>query len=234
MTSYSIENFQFKHPFTCMVAGPTGSGKTHLVRDMLRYYDYIFTRLNKNKINVLWLHGQYQNLYSVPVAPQVNIIYVDVLQKGFPSMNDIQGKNIDLIVIDDLMNEMGKDVRVSNLFTKGSHHMNISVIFIVQNVFHQSPVMRTISLNAHYIVIMKNTRDRNQILVLGRQIFPMRSKFFVECYEDATSSPFGYIRVDLTPDTKEDLRLQSNIFPIYDKKDKKYILSPTIYNFKRK
>ena len=42
-----------------------------------------------------------------------------------------------LIVIDDQMIEAGKDNRMVNLFTKGSHHRNLSIIYIVQNLFHQ-------------------------------------------------------------------------------------------------
>ena len=42
-----------------------------------------------------------------------------------------------LIVIDDQMIEAGKDNWIKNLFTKGSHHRNLSVIYIVQNLFHQ-------------------------------------------------------------------------------------------------
>ena len=41
-----------------------------------------------------------------------------------------------LIVIDDQMIEAGRDNRIVNLFTKGSHHRNLSVIYIVQNLFH--------------------------------------------------------------------------------------------------
>ena len=46
-------------------------------------------------------------------------------------------KKRNLIVIDDQMIEAGKDNRIVNLFTKGSHHRNLSVIYIVQNLFHQ-------------------------------------------------------------------------------------------------
>jgi hypothetical protein len=42
----------------------------------------------------------------------------------------------------DLMDET--DQRVASLFTKKSHHRNISVMYIVQNLFYH----RTISLNA--------------------------------------------------------------------------------------
>ena len=49
-----------------------------------------------------------------------------------------------LIVIDDQMIEAGKDNRIVNLFTKGSHHRDLNVIYIVQNLFHQGKGNRTI------------------------------------------------------------------------------------------
>ena len=60
-----------------------------------------------------------------------------------------------------------KDKRIADLFTKGSHHRNLSVIYIVQNIFHQGKEMRIISLNAHYIVLFKSPRDRQQISILA-------------------------------------------------------------------
>src|SRR5690348_14956905 len=99
------------------------------------------------------------------------------------------------------MAEMSGDVRLANLFTKGSHHLNISVLFIVQNVFHKGKEMRTVNLNTHYYFLLKNPRDKLQVMALGRQIYPGKVKFFMESYEDATSLPYGYICIDLKPDT---------------------------------
>jgi hypothetical protein len=47
----------------------------------------------------------------------------------------------------------------ASLFTKKSHHRNISVMYIEQNLFHKGKNHRTISLNAHYMVLFKNPRD---------------------------------------------------------------------------
>ena len=109
------------------------------------------------------------------------------------------------------MNELGNDNRLLNPFTKGSHHLNLSVIFIVQNIFHQAKNMRGISLNCHYIIIMKNPRDKSQIHCLARQIYPSRSKRLIKAYEDATRAPFSYLKIDLKPSTPEELRIQTNI-----------------------
>ena len=92
------------------------------------------------------------------------------------------------------MAQSGKDKRIADLFTKGSHHRNLSVIYIVQNVFHQGKEMRNISLNAHYIVLSKSPRDRQQISILARQVNPGRVQEFMKSYEKAT-----ILMLDLKP-----------------------------------
>ena len=80
-----------------------------------------------------------------------------------------------LIVFDDQMIDAGKDQRIVNLFTRGSHQRNLSVIDIVQNVFHQGKGSRSISLNSHYLVLFKNPRDKLQVLTLAKQMYPGRT-----------------------------------------------------------
>jgi len=50
--------------------------------------------------------------------------------QSLPYLDDFDGRKPTLlVVVDDLMNET--DDFVANLFTKGSHHCNISVVFLV-------------------------------------------------------------------------------------------------------
>ena len=73
--------------------------------------------------------------------------------KGIPtaleqdSYFDVNKRN--LIVFDDQMIDSSKDKRTVNVFIRGSHHRNLSVIYIVQNLFHQGKGSRSISLNSH-------------------------------------------------------------------------------------
>ena len=124
---------------------------------------------------------------------------------------DISQRN--LIVLDDLMAQSSKDKRIANLFTRGSHHRNLSIIYIVQNIFHQGNEMRNISLNAHYIVLFKSPRDKQQISMLARQINPGKVQEFMRSYEDATSRPHGYLMLDLKPTTDDHQRLKTNVLP---------------------
>ena len=64
-----------------------------------------------------------------------------------------------------------KDAVIAKLFTKKSHHGNLSVIYIVQNLFHHSKEHRTISLNASYLCLTKNVRDASQIIHLAKQLY---------------------------------------------------------------
>ena len=114
-----------------------------------------------------------------------------------------------LIVLDDLMAQSGKDKRISDLFTKGSHHRNLSIIYIVQNIFHQGKEMRNISLNALYIVLFKSPRDKQQISMLARQVNPGKVQECMRSYEDATRRPHGSLLTDVVVLTPSDEILPS-------------------------
>ena len=82
-----------------------------------------------------------------------------------------------LIVVDNLMYS-AYSTKVSELFTKGLHHRNINLVLITQNLFHQCPSSRGISLNRKYIVVFKNPRDKTQIVHLARQVNPENIPIF--------------------------------------------------------
>ena len=81
------------------------------------------------------------------------------------------------IIIDDLMAEASESKQVQALFTRG-RHLNMSVIFLTQNLFHQGTHSRSMSLNTDYMVLFKNVRDKLQIKCLARQMYPSDTKFF--------------------------------------------------------
>ena len=204
---FDSKHIKFKHPANILISGPTGSGKTQLVRRILKNYKQSFHNLNKEKIKILWTYGQNQSFIGEKLHKNIEIQY----KNGLPDDSDLNSQTLDIVVIDDLMDEITKDKSFENIFIKKSHHLNITVIFLVQNLFYNAKSMRTISLNSHYIILMKNPRDVQQVSVLSRQIFPSYTKYFLESFKDATSVPYGYIRIDLTPDTPENLRLSTRI-----------------------
>ena len=95
------------------------------------------------------------------------------------------------------------------LITRGSYHRNLSVMYRVQNLFHQEKGSRSINLNSHYLVLFKNPRDILQILTLAKQMYPGQTDFFINQYEEAVRRPFGYLLVDLKTTTQDNCRLRT-------------------------
>ena len=115
---------------------------------------------------VTWYYGEWQSAYENLDIPNLR------LEEGLPTSFDASKRNI--VVLDDLMAET--DERVTNLFTKKSHHCNTSVIYLVQNLFPKNKESRTISLNSQYIVVFKNPRDVSQMTTLAKQMYPRSSQ----------------------------------------------------------
>lgn len=159
----------------------------------------------------------FQVIYALP--PNQEIHFPDdvkndprvVMYKGIPDFEEFNDGKPRLLVIDDQIQECGDDV--AKLFTRGSHHFNISVIVLTQNIFISSPGFRTMSLNSHYIVLFKNPRAMDQVSCLARQICPNQVKFFQESYSDSCKLPHSYFLLDLTQTCPEELRFRSKIFP---------------------
>lgn len=107
----------------------------------------------------------------------------------------------------DQMLDMNQNIL--SLFSKGTHHLNRSVILTVQNVFYQNPVMRSISVNAYYLVLWQHARDISQMEMLGRQMFLRYSHLFLEAYKIATSRTYGYLFLDFRSTTPSELRTRT-------------------------
>ena len=118
-----------------------------------------------------------------------------------------------ICVLDDLMSESANSVEVEQFVCIGSHHLNMTIICLVQNLFQKGKVMRTLILNTHYFVLYKNRRDQKQIQRFSRQAFPQQSKYFLDVYRKAISTPYGYLLVDINLHSNKLYSLRSRIFP---------------------
>ena len=168
------------HPFTCIVAGCTQSGKTVWVKTLLENAQQT---IRPPPQRIIWCYGQWQPMYLQMIDTIPGIELYEGMPSEIDSRDFLDVNKRNLIVLDDLMAQLGGDKRTANLFTKRSHHRNLSVIYIVQNIFHQGTEARNISLNTHYIVLFKSPRDKQQILTLARQINPSRVPEFMHAYE---------------------------------------------------
>ena len=198
-------------PFALTCAGVTSSGKTSFVRRLL---DSLYRMTTSEPRKILYCYGTFQPLFADMQKDHPDMNFME----GVPSKNDLDELSRDgpsLVVLDDLMDEVNNSKDMQKLFTQYSHHKDISVIFISQNIYFGGRYGKTINLNSHYLVLFKNP-NLSQIRILGQQIMPGRGKALVQAYEDATGERYGYLLVDLHPNNDRDLMLRSHIFPDED------------------
>ena len=195
----------FIHPFTCTIAGPSGSGKTHLLFKIL---DNPKKFIKNPPQKIIYCYSEYQLKFN-DYRENINF------HKGLYDLEEIDSTIRNLVIYDDLMDECHNDKQVKNLFTKGSHHKNISVFILSQNIFNKGEYSRTINLNCNYTILFNNPRDRSQIKYLAREMYPDNSKFLISAFMDASKEKHGYLFIDNKQETDEKLRVQTKIFNHY-------------------
>ena len=196
----------FHHPAAIVIAGPSRSGKTTFLRNVLEQ-----RMIHPFPVRIVLVFGEWQREYDLMRSKIAEIEFV----KG-PMSDDLyesfDADKANMLILDDQMTEAGNSNNLEEYFVQGSHHRNLTIVFIVQNIFGKGKAMRTSTLNANYLVLYKTPRDRNQVAILGRQMYPAKWKAFLEAFEHATQKPYTYLVVDLLPDTPEEYRLRGNIF----------------------
>lgn len=190
----------FKLPVRFLIAAPSMSGKSVFVLDLIKSHEKLMDGCVEN---IIW---SCNNKAFIPNG-LLEIPKVKVLE-GLPSIDSIPHNT--LLVIDDMQMSNLKDI--CTLFTVSSHHKNISIFFLVQNLFFSNPYMRTISLNSSHIVLFKSLRDVMQVQCLARQIFPDHVKSFMQVYKEVTDPPYAYLIIDLSQTCRSCFRLKTNIF----------------------
>lgn len=216
-----IMDATLKCPFNMLVAGPSQSGKSTWVSKLLKYAPSLLEAMPKK---IIWYspHGQVPNNVSVDV------------RTCLPWETDEEEieDDVDLVVLDDFAHETNNSRQLTKFLTQVSHHRRISVILLSQNLFWSGKETRTQSLNMHYIVLMRQTRDRQQIRTLARQTASNENdfKYFLAAYNDAIGDKsFSYLLVSVHPRDDPQLFLRTSIFPdessaaiVYLRKNYKY------------
>ena len=116
-----------------------------------------------------------------------------------------------VLILDDLMAEGSNDKNVLDLFTKHSHHPNITVLYLCQDMFPPGKYAKSISRNAHYIVAFKNPRDQLGMRNVLLQAFPHPWNAVQRTFQTVTNRPIGYLVLDLHPNSPADQRVVSHL-----------------------
>jgi len=191
------------HPGVMVLNGPSQSGKSTWVKNFIEHMQTLMAPCPERILYV-----QHKN--STPPDLNTNLPF-----SLFHDINTLQIIPNSLLIIDDLYGEALNSEKICQLFIRGSHHLNCSVILTTQNIFssRECKYAVTMNRNSNYLVLFRSPRDSSYIRTLSTQIFPENKKLLMEAFKMATKDKaHGYLFVDLTQNCAENLRLKTNIF----------------------
>ena len=169
----TIYDARLFHPSTILVCGPTGSGKTIFTKSLIEHSQDIF-QPGAAKFVVL-IYDIWQEAYDYLVDNKLVHLAIkglddfDYIKEVLTEKKHCEGS---LLIIDDQLPRI--DQNIVDIFTIYSHHLNGTCVLLTQSLFVSKKEFRTVSLNSHYIVLMKNARDRSSITHLAKQTHPYR------------------------------------------------------------
>ena len=192
-----------------LVQGPSGSGKSSFVFDLIRNRHIVFRTKIKE---VIYFYTQMQETFKKIAKSDPNVHFVRTVEEVEKLHS---GERPQILIFDDIMNEVEKDKPllqfIMSFFLARSHHENTVVVLQLQNLFPRHPMFRNISINAKYIVLMKSVREQSSIVKLGYQIMPNNSKFLSSAFAIATKLPYTYLLCDFHPLTPDNFRFRNFI-----------------------
>ena len=120
---------------------------------MLRLIDNVREKIEPVPTRIWYYYGEHEPVLNN--YPQVDF------EEGLPQLNDevLDGKEPTMLVVDDDMSDVNE--LVADIFTKISDDCDMSIlhVYVTQNLFDKNKYVRTITLNSHYLVLLKNCRD---------------------------------------------------------------------------
>ena len=166
---------RFKTPVNFYICGQSQSGKSYLVRSILHHLNELFDPVPSK---IVYCYGEHQAAFDDMARPMDNIEFVEGFPDNFHEMTSNEKNS--LVILDDLMFQCSKDQRMSDLFTRSSHHNGILVMYLTQNLFPPGKQSRTIRLNSHYMIVFKNPGDSIGIATLARQMYPKQANYLLD------------------------------------------------------
>lgn len=208
-----MASMKLKSPAGYFLAGPTSSGKSHFLARLISCKNEMF---DVPPVQVYYAYKEWQPKLFGQMQARDGVKF----HRGLPTeekmkeWSQLAGRQHIALILDDLQHDVGKNQQIAIAFAVTSHHCNISLFFVSQNLFPQSRYSRDLVLNCHYLILFSSKRDKLQVSNIGKQLCPGQSRYFLTAYEDAMSmKPYNYLLVDLHPCTAKEHMLRTSIFP---------------------
>jgi hypothetical protein len=214
------EELKLKTPFAMMIAGPSQSGKSEFMLNLVKFREDVcttnFTRIiycqansyaHKNQVFFHKLQAEFPQAELIQGLPDINALHLN--------LNSLHT----LILIDDMMREVAKSNEMVDLVTNDVHNFNISVAFTFQNYFVRGRHGNTLIRNCQYKVLFYNRSEMLELRSISTQTVdsPRFLKFnFHYLYSHYPQDPSHYILLDGHPRSQlGEMWCRSHIFPAF-------------------
>lgn len=205
------------HPTRILIAGPSECGKSEWLFKLIKYRNDLFT----TEFDQLF--------YCVPEisqGPNLQIFY-SRLKHEFPAVHLIFGLPDlqvlyntllpKLVVIDDQISKIASSPDMNDLFTRGSHHHSVSVIYTSQNYFEPTKFGKNLSRNSPIKCFFYDRTDAQLLKTVSQQMFPSNPNFLYKNFQFLNKKfPQEYNYLIIDGDSKSKMRqlfIRSKIFP---------------------
>lgn len=197
-----IVDLRIERGRSLILAGASGAGKTQFILSVLespeRYLERVPTR-------VVWC--------SKTLKQQPDI--VERLEKRYGALavetydhfpEDVDAERGSFWIVDDLAVDVQKSQRFTEFFSATCHHRDCNLAYLTQFLFQKGGQNRAQSINAHYMVLFRNPRDKLSIQSLFRQAFPGKSSSSMAIFTEATREPYSSLMIDFRQNTPDHAR----------------------------
>ena len=201
--NYHVHTSELLHPFTLMIVGSTGTGKTEWTKRMV---ENAKAMIHPPPDRIIWAYTEYQPAYEC-LEGMVDFV------EGLPDFDELKRTaqtERKLLILDDLMDTLKGDARLVQLFTRGSHHWNTSVVHICQSMCY-GEVQSKARSNSHYLVIMPSAANVRQVTVEASNMYPHNTHYFM-WFPSRSMATYSWVarvphrNVLLTADEKQRLK----------------------------
>ena len=195
---------KFKANYNTIIFGQTGVGKTQFMLNVIRRKN--ITPFPENIFYMYNVEQDFMKTWNQSEESKIKFIYgldFEQLDTTKPS----------LLVIDDLLLSTNK--KLAEMFILGSHHYQISLFYLTQNLFPNCDLNRLMSRNSHYFVLFHNQRNFRQIHTLAQQVFVGKDiERITNAYKRAGESDRGFIVLSFAPDIPRELQVVTDWWEI--------------------
>jgi len=212
MNEFNIFDACIQTPSNLIIVGQSQSGKTFFVDNLLGNGHRLFNPVPEK---VIWFYHTKSDIVSkLDTFENVNVIQ-GIPENGFDEF--IEPEINQIFVLDDLLLECFDNQHVTNLFCRTGSKSNVTNILLVQDLYCYGRQRQTILRQAHYLVLFKSPLDKTFITAVGRRIQGRNIKPFLDIYESATATPYGYLFISGHPKENNLARFRTDIFNFFQK-----------------